>query len=140
MLAELPLLARYTVTADDAVYAIPFRVYRAEDVAVTYSTNGRTETALTLGKDYSVQILPAGGAELTLAAGVAGGVVPAGAVLAIASAVPATQEADFSNTATVNTGALETQLDREVQMIQQLKDGLALAVKVPAAGNQSPEE
>ncbi|MBD5647986.1 MAG: hypothetical protein HDQ89_10410 [Desulfovibrio sp.] len=140
MLAELPLLARYTVTADDAVYAIPFRVYRAEDVAVTFSTNGRTETALTLGKDYSVQILPAGGAELTLAAGVAGGVVPAGAVLAIASAVPATQEADFSNTATVNTGALETQLDREVQMIQQLKDGLALAVKVPAAGNQSPED
>ena len=140
MLAELPLLARYTVTGDDAVYAIPYRVYRAEDVAVTFSTNGRTETALTLGKDYSVQILPAGGAELTLAAGVAGGVVPAGAVLAIASAVPATQEADFSNTATVNTGALETQLDREVQMIQQLKDGLALAVKLPAAGNQSPEE
>ncbi|MDE7372094.1 MAG: hypothetical protein K2N07_10240, partial [Desulfovibrio sp.] len=76
MLAELPLLVRYTVTGEDAAYAIPFRVYRPEDVAVTFSTNGRTETALTLGKDYSVQIL-ATGAELTLAAGVCGAVVPA---------------------------------------------------------------
>lgn len=140
MLAENTLLVRYTVIGGDAVYAIPFRVYRPEDVAVTWSSDGRTETELALGKDYSVQLVATGGAELRLAAGVVGGAVPAGATLAIASAIPETQEADFSNTATVNTGALETQLDREVQMIQQLHTELKRAVKVPAASSESPED
>lgn len=140
MLAVSTLLVRYTVTSADAVYAIPFRVYRAENVAVTWSSDGRTETELALGKDYSVQLVATGGAVLTLAAEVVGGAVPAGATLAIASAIPATQEADFSNTATVNTGALETQLDREVQMIQQLHVDLERAVKVPAASQESPED
>lgn len=140
MIAEGTLLVRYTVTGGDAVYAIPFRVYKASDVAVTWSSDGRTETELALGKDYSVQLVATGGAELRLEAGVVGGAVPAGATLAIASAIPETQEADFSNTATVNTGALETQLDREVQMIQQLHTELKRAVKVPAASSESPEE
>lgn len=140
MLAEGTLLVRYAVTGGDAVYAIPFRVYRPEDLAVTWSSDGRTETELALGKDYSVQIVATGGAELRLAAGVVGGAVPLGAMLAIASAIPATQEADFSNTATVNTGALEMQMDREVQMIQQLKEKLGRAVVVPAASEESPED
>ena len=74
MLAENTLLVRYAVTGGNAVYAVPFRVYRPEDVAVTWSADGRTESALALGKDYSVRVLATGGAELRLEAGVVGGV------------------------------------------------------------------
>ena len=66
--------------------------------------------------------------------------VPAGATLAIESAVPLTQELDLSNTATVDTEATEGQLDRMVQMIQQLGDGLSRAVKVNATDSSTPEE
>lgn len=135
MIAQTSVVARYVVTAGVLSYAVPFPIYGEEDVRVTVSTDGKTETALVLGTDYTVAILASGGGTVTLT----GGRVPVGAALAVASAIPATQEADFSATTDVNTNALETQLDRQVQMIQQLEDGLSRAVKVPAASGESPE-
>lgn len=139
MIAETGVIVRYVVTPDVLSFPFPFSVYGEGDVRVTVSVDGRTETTLTPGADYVVSVLPSGG-EVTLVRAPGGGRVPVGAMLAVASAVPATQEADFSSTTDVDTQALETQLDRQVRMIQQLQAGLARAVTVPAASEQSPEE
>lgn len=139
MIAETSVIVRSVVTRNTLSFPFPFSVYGEGDVRVTVSVDGRTETVLTLGADYAVTVLPSGG-EVTLVPSVLGGRVPVGATLAVASAVPATQEADFSSTTDVDTQALETQLDRQVRMIQQLQAGLARAVTVPAAWDQSPEE
>ena len=136
MIAQTSVVVRYIVTAGVLSYAVPFPIYSEKDVRVTFSTDGRTETALVLGADYTVTVLSSGGGTVTLNSA---GIVPAGAVLAVASAIPATQEADFSATTDVDTGALETQLDRQVQTIQQLEAELDRAVKVPAASEESPE-
>lgn len=137
MIAQTSVVVRYIVTAGVLSYAVSFPIYSEKDVRVTFSTDGRTETALVPGADYTVAVLSSGGGTVTLNSA---GIVPAGAVLAVASAIPATQEADFSATTDVDTGALETQLDRQVQMIQQLEAELDRAVKVPAASEDTPEE
>ena len=106
---------------------------------VSWAAAGDKETQTTLapGSDYSVTVFrDMTGGKVTLA----DGKVPAGAMLAIESAVPLTQELDLSNTATVDTEATEGQLDRMVQMIQQLGDGLSRAVKVNATDSSTPEE
>lgn len=136
MIAQTSVVVRYIVTAGVLSYAVPFPIYSEKDVRVTFSTDGRTETALVPGAEYTVTVLSSGGGTVTLGSA---GIVPIEAVLAVASAIPATQEADFSATTDVDTGALETQLDRQVQMIRQLEAELDRAVKVPAASEESPE-
>ena len=139
MIPVQKVLVRYTVTAGVLEYAVPFALYGTGDVNVSWAAAGDTETQTTLapGSDYSVTVFR----DMTGGKGtLADGKVPAGATLAIESAVPLTQELDLSNTATVDTEATEGQLDRMVQMIQQLGDGLSRAVKVNATDSSTPEE
>lgn len=139
MIPVQKVLVRYTVTAGVLEYAVPFALYGTGDVNVSWAAAGDTETQTRLapGSDYSVTVFrDMTGGKVTLA----DGKVPAGATLAIESAVPLTQELDLSNTATVDTEATEGQLDRMVQMIQQLGDGLSRAVKVNATDSSTPEE
>ena len=139
MIPVQKVLVRYTVTAGVLEYAVPFALYGTGDVNVSWAAAGDTETQTRLapGSDYSVTVFrDMTGGKVTLA----DGKVPAGATLAIESAVPLTQELDLSNTATVDTEATEGQLDRMVQMIQQLGDGLSRAVKVNATDSGTPEE
>lgn len=138
MIPVQKVLVRYTVTTGVLEYAVPFALYGTGDVNVSWATAGDTETQTRLapGSDYSVTVFrDMTGGKVTLA----DGKVPAGATLAIESAVPLTQELDLSNTATVDTEATEGQLDRMVQMIQQLGDGLSRAVKVNATDSGTPE-
>ena len=139
MIPVQKVLVRYTVTAGVLEYAVPFSLYGTGDVNVSWAAAGDTETQIRLapGSDYSVTVFrDMTGGKVTLA----DGKVPAGATLAIESAVPLTQELDLSNTATVDTETTEGQLDRMVQMIQQLDDGLSRAVKVNATDSGTPEE
>lgn len=139
MIPVQKVLVRYTVTAGVLEYAVPFALYGTGDVNVYWAAAGDTETQTRLapGSDYSVTVFrDMTGGKVTLA----DGKVPAGATLAIESAVPLTQELDLSNTATVDTEATEGQLDRMVQMIQQLGDGLSRAVKVNATDSGTPED
>ena len=139
MIPVQKVLVRYTVTAGVLEYAVPFALYGTGDVNVYWAAAGDTETQTRLapGSDYSVTVFrDMTGGKVTLA----DGKVPAGATLAIESAVPLTQELDLSNTATVDTEATEGQLDRMVQMIQQLDDGLSRAVKVNATDSGTPED
>ena len=139
MIPVQKVLVRYTVTTGVLEYSVPFALYGTGDVNVSWAAAGDTETQTRLapGSDYSVTVFrDMTGGKVTLA----DEKVPAGATLAIESAVPLTQELDLSNTATVDTEATEGQLDRMVQMIQQLDDGLSRAVKVNATDSGTPEE
>lgn len=135
MISDTTTSARYIVTNGVLGYSIPFRIYTEADVSVFWSADARADTKLTLGTHYTVTILTEGGTVNLLP-----GVVPVGAILAVVSNVPATQEADFSSTSTVNTEALERQLDRQVQMIQQLEDSVARSVILPATSSETPQD
>ncbi|MDY0204847.1 MAG: hypothetical protein RBR49_12095 [Desulfovibrio desulfuricans] len=135
MISDTTTSIRYVVTDGVLSYGIPFRIYAPADVAVFWSVDARADTELTLGTHYTVTILTEGGMVNLLP-----GVVPVGAVLAVVSNIPATQEADFSSTSTVNTAALETQLDRQVQMIQQLEDSVARSVVLPVTSSETPQD
>ena len=139
MIPVQKVLVRYTVTAGVLEYAVPFALYGTGDVNVYWAAAGdrETQTRLAPGTDYSVTVFrDMTGGKVTLA----DGKVPAGATLAIESAVPLTQELDLSNTATVDTEATEGQLDRIVQMIQQFSEQAGRAVKVPVTSDKTPEQ
>ncbi|MBB5143952.1 hypothetical protein [Desulfovibrio intestinalis] len=135
MISDTTTSARYRVTNGVLSYGIPFRIYSGTDVAVFWSADARADTELTLGTHYTVTILTEGGTVNLLP-----GVVPVGSILAVVSNIPATQEADFSSTSTVSTEALETQLDRTVQMIQQLNYMASRSVVLPATSDETPQE
>lgn len=137
MLPEIDTEKKYTVTAGVLSYTAPFPLYEKTDVSVVWSVNGGAETTLTLDSDYSVDIAENGErGTVTLVEGR----VPVGATLALQSAVPETQELDLSHTSDVDTEALEKELDRQVQMIQQLHDEVDRSIRVPVTGDTTPEE
>lgn len=128
----------YTVTAGVLDYPATFPLYSTSDVAVYLSQDGgETDTLLTLGTDYTVAIANDGqSGTVTLAVGVA----TPGDVLALISNIPMTQELDLNNVSTINTEATETQLDRTVQMIQQVKEGLDRAVSVSTTESMTADQ
>ncbi len=138
MLDAIDVAVRYTVTTGAVEYGVPFPIYEPGDVRVSWSADGRTACVLRLGTEYTVRVNASGGGAVLLTAETASR-IPSGAVLAVTSALPAVQEADFSSTATVDTRTLETQLDRQVQLIRQLEAGLSRAVAVPEASEQDPQ-
>ena len=135
MISDTTTSIRYVVTDGVLSYGIPFRIYAPTDVAVFWSIDARADTKLAIDEHYTVTTMTDGGTVNLLP-----GVVPVGAVLAVFSNIPATQEADFSSTSAVNTEALETQLDRQVQMIQQLEDQVSRAVILPATSSETPQD
>ncbi len=137
MLPEINTEKKYTVTSGVLSYSVPFPLYEKTDVSVVWSIGGGAETTLTLDSDYSVDIADTGeSGTVTLVEGR----VPVGATLALQSAVPETQELDLSHTSDVDTEALEKELDRQVQMIQQLHDEVDRSIRVPVTGDTTPEE
>ena len=137
MLTSQTTVRTYTVTPGVLTFAVPFPVYESTDVVVLWSADGGEEVTLTAGTDYAVSVNADGtGGSVTLEEGR----VPAGATLAVKSGVPETQPLDLSHTSDVDTEALETELDRQVQMIQQLREETSRAVKVPVTAATTPEE
>lgn len=137
MLPEIETEKKYTVTSGVLSYTAPFPLYEKTDVSVVWSFDGGKETTLEFDTDYSVDIADNGeSGTVTLVAGR----VPVGATIAVKSAVPETQELDLSHTSDVDTEALEKELDRQVQMIQQLRDDIARTLKVAITSDKTPEE
>ena len=139
MITRKQTVKKYTVTAGVLEYGVPFPIYEQNDVLVIWSVDheGRKEHTLSLGPDYSVRLNSAGnGGIVTLVSGR----VPVGATLAVISNIPETQELDLYHTAEVDTESLEDELDRQVQMIQQLSDTLARCIKVGVTSGMTPEQ
>nr|DAI81680.1 MAG TPA: tail fiber protein [Caudoviricetes sp.] len=139
MITRKQTVKKYTVTAGVLEYGVPFPIYEQNDVLVIWSVDheGRKEHTLSQGPDYSVRINSAGnGGVVTLVSGR----VPVGAMLAVISNIPETQELDLYHTAEVDTESLEDELDRQVQMIQQLSDTLSRCIKVGVTSGMTPEQ
>lgn len=138
MRTDQSIINRYTVTAGVLSYSVTFPLYAPGDVAVFLSVDGgATERTLTLGDDYSVTI-NAGqtGGTVTLKSGVA----QAGNLIALVSNVPYTQELDLSNVSTLDVEAVEGQLDRSTQQVQQLREMAHRHLTVPATSTKTPQQ
>lgn len=138
MRTDQSIINRYTVTAGLLSYSVTFPLYAPGDVSVFLSVDGgATERTLTLGDDYSVAINDGQtGGTVTLKNGVA----QAGNIIALLSNVPYTQELDLSNVSTIDVAAVEGQLDRSTQQIQQLKEMADRHLTVPATSTRTPQE
>ena len=139
MITRKQTVKKYTVTAGVLTYGIPFPIYESGDVLVVWSSDGEgfDERTLIFGSDYGVSINSAGdGGTVTLKQDR----VPIGATLAIVSNIPETQELALSHTSKVDTASTEKELDRQVQMIQQLSDTLSRCIKVNVTSGMTPEQ
>jgi hypothetical protein len=138
MRTDQSIINRYTVTAGVLSYSVTFPLYEQSDVQVMLSTDGgATERELALGDDYSVTINDGQtGGTVTLKNGVAS----AGNIIAFISNVPYTQELDLSNVATLDVGAVEEQLDRSTQQIQQVAEKATRHLTVPATSPKTPQQ
>lgn len=138
MRTDQSIINRYTVTAGVLSYPVTFPLYSPGDVLVMLSTDGGdTERELSLNDDYSVSINGGQtGGTVTLQSGVA----QAGNIIAFISNVPYTQELDLSNVATLDVGALEGQLDRTTQQVQQVRELATRHLTVPATSSKTPQQ
>lgn len=138
MRTDQSIINRYTVTAGVLSYSVTFPLYAPGDVLVMLSPDGgETERTLKLGDDYSVTINDGQtGGTVTLKNGVAS----AGNTLALLSNVPYTQELDLSNVATIDVNAMEEQLDRTTQQVQQVRELATRHLTVPATSAKTPQE
>lgn len=139
MITRNQTVKKYIVTEGVLSYSIPFPIYEFGDVLVVWSDDeyGVDEHKLVLGSDYSVTMNSAGdGGTVTLKSGI----VPIDAILAVISNIPETQELDLSHTSEVDTKSTEKELDRQVQMIQQISDKLGRCIKVGVTSKLTPDE
>ena len=138
MRTDQSIINRYTVTAGVLSYSVTFPLFEPEDVLVMLSTDGGdTERELSLNDDYSVSINGGQtGGTVTLKSGVA----QAGNIIAFLSNVPYTQELDLSNVATIDVNAMEEQLDRTTQQVQQVRELATRHLTVPATSPKTPQE
>ena len=136
MLTSRNTLQSYVVTRGVLSYAVPFPLDEGSDVSVLCN-DGSGEVALSMDADYVVVPAQDGsGGTVTLKEGR----VPEGATLVVKSSVPETQELDVSHSSEVDKESLERELDRQVQMIQQLRDDVDRAVKTAVTDEITPEE
>ena len=138
MRTDQSIINRYTVTVGVLSYSVTFPLFEQGDVLVLLSTDGgATEHELSLGDDYSVTI---NGSQTGGTVTLKNGVAQAGNIIAFASNVPYTQELDLSNVSTLDVGAVESQLDRTTQQIQQVAEKATRHLTVPATSSKTPQQ
>ncbi len=117
-------------------YPVTYPFYEAENLLVLVAV-GEVEETLSLGADYSVAINTDGsGGTVTFTSAER---VPAGCTIAIMLNMALVQELDLSAVSHIDTESLEQELDKQVQYIQQMSEGLSRAVKTNATSEISPD-
>lgn len=117
-------------------YPVTYPFYEAENLLVLVAV-GEVEETLSLGADYSVAINTDGsGGTVTFTSAER---VPAGSTIAIMLNMALVQELDLSAVSHIDTESLEQELDKQVQYIQQMSEGLSRAVKTNATSEISPD-
>lgn len=117
-------------------YPVTYPFYEAENLLVLVAV-GEVEETLSLGADYSVAINTDGsGGTVTFTSAER---VPAGCTIAIMLNMALVQELDLSTVSHIDTESLEQELDKQVQYIQQMSEGLSRAVKTNATSEISPD-
>lgn len=117
-------------------YPVTYPFYEAENLLVLVAV-GEVEETLSLGADYSVAInMDGSGGTVTFTSAER---VPAGCTIAIMLNMALVQELDLSAVSRIDTESLEQELDKQVQYIQQMSEGLSRAVKTNATSEISPD-
>jgi hypothetical protein len=128
-------------TGSQTAWPFTFKVFAASDVAVTIANSSGVETALELDTDYSVSLnanqesSPGG----TVTYPISGSALPAGSKLSITGDIEYDQGYDIPSGGNFNPVALENQLDRATMQIQQLKEEIDRAAKLPVTNGEDPE-
>jgi hypothetical protein len=128
-------------TGSQTAWPFTFKVFAASDVAVTIADSTGAETVLALGTDFTValnsnQETSPGG---TVTYPISGSPLPVGSVLAIVGDLDYDQGLDIPSGGNFSPLALENQLDRTTMQIQQLKEEIDRAAKLPTTSSESAE-
>ena len=136
MISSDTTVNKYKTDGEQAIFPVTYPIYKSTDLKVLLSDGTHAETILLIDTDYTVSINAdhSGGMVIMSAP------PPSGHILAISLNLPLVQNLDLSSTNTVSTEALETELDKQVQMIQQISDAVNLAVQVPVTSDKTPNQ
>lgn len=112
-------------TAVDFVY--DFKIWEATDIKVVVADDDGVETVKSYGIDYTVSGVgeDTGGTVTFVTAPTSGYIVT------ISSNVPTTQETEFPSTGPFLQAEVESALDKNVRMMQQVKEQVDRSLKVP---------
>lgn len=133
-----PLLGNGVTTS----FPFSFKVFAPTDVKVVIANSAGVETVLVLNSDYTVtlnanQDTSPGG---TITYPISGSPLPSGSVLSIIGNISYDQPLDLPSGGNFSPLALENQLDRTTMQIQQLREEMDRAVKLPPTSSESAEE
>ncbi len=136
MISSDSTINKYKTDGEQVIFSVTYPIYKSTDLKVLLSDGAHAETILLIDTDYTVSINAdhSGGLVIMSAP------PPSGHILAISLNLPLVQSLDLSSTNTVSTEALETELDKQVQMIQQISDAVNLAVQVPVTSDKTPNQ
>lgn len=114
-------------------FPFTFKIFAASDVKVAIANSAGVETVLVEGTDYTVtpnadQDATPGG---TVTYPVSGSPLPVGSVLSVIGDLDYDQPLDLPSGGNFSPIALENQLDRATMQIQQLKEQVDRAAKLP---------
>lgn len=118
---------RYVGNGTAKNFPFTFTIEEPSQVQVVRAPDGGDEVTLALGTDYSVALNADGTGSVTLVQA-----LPRNYVLAILSAIPATQERVFYNNTPYYQEQIEGGLDKGTRLIQQLAEQLDRCVQAPA--------
>ncbi len=121
------------VTPIASGYEIPFKIFEAEDVAVTIATDDGENTPVTTG--WSVKE-PTEGTGVYKVVFDEGYTFPEGALkLVISRSIPLEQNVDLRNGDAFDADVLEESLDRQMAVSQQQQEEIDRAFKLPISEN-----
>jgi hypothetical protein len=124
---ETVLPVSYDLDGSTRAYTISFRILSASDIIVLIA-DGEDEDELELGADYSVAFED-GDEEFELTLATASGT--SGKRLIVSRDMEIIQPTDFDDGTAFPAESMETALDRETMLIQQLQEGLGRAIQLP---------
>ena len=128
------------VIGTSATFDFGVRFFSPNDISCyEYNPNTKTEVLLSSGTDYTIEEKTdySSGARVTLL-----GTLNTGNVLTIVRTALPVQDVSLPNFGKIPSESLETQLDRETAVTQQLHDTVQLTYRMPygASGTQTPEQ
>ena len=132
----------YLGTGAQTAWPFAFKVFAEGDLKVAIADSAGVETILVLNTDYSVSLnanqetSPGG----TVTYPISGSPLPAGSVLSVIGDIDYDQPLDLPSGGNFNPTAIENQLDRTTMQIQQLREELDRAAKLPQTSDETPAD
>lgn len=129
----------YTATSGLTVFPYTFKIFEDSDLVVIVKDHAGIEHTQALTTNYTVSGvgIDTGGTVTFVTAPYT--TYGSGATVVIQSAIPYTQRTDFLEGGRFSADTLESVLDKNTRLVQQVKTGLDRAVKIPVSSAADPE-